>query len=310
MIGDASRSAAAHAERLRIGQRHRRAAAVGLVDRVLRVDLHELRRRRRRRRRTRCRLSNVMRSLPLMTSAVCTARSTTVRPSSDAGEAHLVVAVGDVDLAELHREAPVVAQRRRRRPASRTPPRGTGPAGGCRRARRGGPGRSRTDRPATPGSGTPKNDANGGIEGCSDGGVRASDAVVLDLPVDLQELGVGQLPRRPGERREVGQVGQRSARRRGCRSGAWSCSVLLSSAKAGMTSRPNEAQALEHLLLGDLLVRVEEEVDEVDAGRLPLLQLADDLVRVADGDALGRLAGLRRARPPSGACAASRPGDG
>ena len=66
-----------------------------------------------------------------------------------------------------------------------------------------------------------------------------------------------------------------------------------------MTSRPNEAQALEHLLLGDLLVGVEDEVDEVDAGRLPLLQLADDLLGVADGDALGRLAGARPGWTPS-----------
>ncbi len=45
-----------------------------------------------------------------MTSAVCTAKSATLTPSDRGGEAHLIVAVGDLDVTELHRVAPVVAQ--------------------------------------------------------------------------------------------------------------------------------------------------------------------------------------------------------
>ena len=45
-----------------------------------------------------------------MTSAVCTAKSATVRPSDRSGEAHLIVTVGHLDVTELHRVAPVVAQ--------------------------------------------------------------------------------------------------------------------------------------------------------------------------------------------------------
>ena len=141
-------------------------------------------------------------------------------------------------------------------------------------------------------SGTAKNEANGGIDGCSDGGVSVERGLVLDLPVDLQELGVGQLPRRARRAPTGGAASAASGRRRGCRSGA---SVGPTLSKAGMTSRPNVRRLSRTCSWGIVLVGVEDEVDEVDAGRLPLLQLADDLLGVADGDALRRLAGVGRA---------------
>src|SRR5258706_2299430 len=82
-----------------------------------------------------------------------------------------------------------------------------------------------------------------------------------------------------------------SPTRREGRNGAQRLLIL----EGGHDFAPEHAEALEHLLLRDLLVGVEDEVDEIDAGRLPLLQLTDHLFGIADGDALGRLARFGRA---------------
>ena len=153
----------------------------------------------------------------------------------------------------------------------------------------------------------PKNEANGGIDGCSDGGVSASAPASSTSQLICRNSPSGS-----------SHVGPASADRWG-RSAAMGATSSMpkrgmgpsrSSLGEGRHDLPAErAQALEDLFLGDRLVGVEDEVDEVDAGRLPLLQLADHLLGVADGDALWRFAGGRRAGAER-RVAASRPGDG
>ena len=172
MIGAASRNDPVHPERLRIGQLDPRPAPVGLVDRVLRVDLHELRR-----------------VVVAEAHEVQVVERHEVAAVDDVGgvhgdlddghgrprrgaEAHLVVAMGDLDVAEPHRVAPVVAQRVdgggrvAHRPEAQPAGPDAGPHDEADLHEREGP-------TGDSGKRQPKKEANGGIDGCSDGGVRS-----------------------------------------------------------------------------------------------------------------------------------------
>ena len=306
MIGDDEPERAAHPERLRVGQRHDRSAAVGAAGSCTPGRPAPASARRSSATRTRWRLSNVIRSAPLDHVGGVHRQLGDRAAVERGGEAQPVVAPGDLDLAELAPGSPSASR--------------SAVDGGRRVAHRAEAQRPRADAGAHHEAHLHERERADGRVGEVRGEERherrdrrvqrrrreRERAVVVDLPVDLQELGVGQLPRG----RRSSDTGGELGRQRRDVEGAVAGHVAVYSLKAGMTSRPKSAEALEDLFLRDHLAGVEDEVDEVDAGRLPLLQLADDLLGVADGDALRRLARPRPGPTPDRRVAASRPGDG
>src|SRR4051794_5849885 len=116
-----------------------------------------------------------------------------------------------------------------------------------------------------------KKDANGGIDGGSDGGGKSraaasstSQLIWRNWAFSISHVGVSR-------EKTSGASPSTSATARLPERGM----VVLLRLEGGHDVAGEDPQAVEHLLLRDLLVGVEDEVDEVDARRLPLLQLAD-----------------------------------